>query len=45
MYMTTLMSGQLGLALTPLGTTIVVLVRFISRLNHCFWDRNARLTL
>ena len=35
----TLSSTEPYIALNSLGTTIFVLVRFIIRSNHCYWER------
>ena len=33
------------LTLRPISTTIIVLIRFIERLNCSYWERNMCLTL
>ena len=34
-----------GLPFKSLSTTIVVFIRFISRLNYCYWERNVSLDI
>ena len=36
---------EIGSSVDPLSTTLVVLIHFISRLKHSYWERNVGLNI